>query len=231
MPTPSSGQISFANIASISKGNSTSEVSLGEPTSRQLSGVSSGQISITSFYNKPASGSNTYNPGTYTFLCPPYQILNLDIRGAGGGGAGGGGIALLIPVNGKPGANGGNSSFNSSTPVIAGGGIGGGGSCYSGTIGANGTGSGGVDQGPGGGAGASGGLGALLDTTRYCSGLAGGVGNRQTKSWAFNSTAGYPIWSDSYTVLVGQGGLGGNGSSGGANGANGANGSVSISWS
>lgn len=236
MPIAGSGPVSFSTIASLVKGSSSAQTSLNESLVRYLAGVESGAISVSNFRNKPASGSTTYNtPGTYTFICPAYETLSVDVRGAGGGGAGGGAIAVLIPINGDPGIVGGNSSFGSATSVIAGGGGGGNGSCYSGLAGTNGTGSGGVDQGAGGGSGGAGGLGALLEATRYCSGLAGGIGNRQTKSWTFATTSGYVVWGSSYTVVVGQGGAGGDGKFGitgsGANGLAGANGSVTISWS
>jgi hypothetical protein len=238
MPTPSTGAISFSDIASIVYNNATAQISLNDTNVRILLDVSTSaaQISMTNARGKPVAGSNSYStPGTYTFLTPPYQTLNVDVRGAGGGGGGGGTFAFpcgfLGPCPGSPGTNGGESRFASSTPVVAGGGFGGNGApeCSgSGPGGGNGTGSGGVNQGAGGGAGGAGG-----SPNGGCAGRPGGTGNRQTKSWTFNSTAGHPTWSSSYQVVVGQGGAGGGGNRdwGGGPGGTGANGSVLISWS
>jgi hypothetical protein len=230
MPTPSSGQISFANIAVITKGSSTAQVDLNESLSRSLAAVPSGQISINNFYNKPSPGSNTYTtPGTYTFLCPPYQTLSIDVRGGGGGG-GGGSTAYIIWYRGTRGSVGANSSFNSSTIVLGNGGAGG--DVQPEQSGANpnggGTASGGDTNTKGGGsAGGNGGSGNGAAPSQN-----GGFGGRAVKSWVFNSTAGFLSWGTNYTVVVGRGGAGGGASSaGGGPGGTGANGSVIINWS
>lgn len=228
MPIPGSGPILMSDISTIIKSTSTAQISLNENFVRQLSGSTSGPISFLSFRNKPTAGSVTYNtPGTYTFLCPAYQALSIDVRGAGGGG-GGGGTNFVFIWAGNAGSNGGESRFGSTTPVVAGGGFGGNGGCGGGPGGGNGTGSGGVDQGASGSAGGTGGT-----PNGGCSGQAGGIGNRQTKSWIFSSTTGFPLWGTSYTVIVGQGGAGGrvDNSLVQSVGGNGINGSVTISWS
>lgn len=227
MPIAGSGPVSISNISSIVKGSSTAQTSLNESLVRQLAGAVSGSISLSNFRNKPVAGSTTYNtPGTYTFICPVHENITVDVRGAGGGG-GGGGTNFVFIWAGNPGTNGGNSSFGSSTSVLAGGGFGGNGGCGGGPGGGNGTGSGGVNQGSSGGVGGTGG-----SPNGGCTGQAGGTGNRQTKSWTFITSTGHLVWGTSYTVVVGRGGTGGNESSaGGGKGTAGANGSVIINWS
>jgi hypothetical protein len=235
MPTPASGQISLSDVALIVYNSSTNQTSLAESDVRFLANVMSGEISLSNLYNKPVANSINYTtPGTYTFICPAHQTLNIDVRGARGGGGGGGtevfGTGCFPGSNcpGLPGANGTNSSFASTTPVIGGSGRGGNGGCGGGSGGTNGTGSGGTDQGPT----ANGGAGGTQNGSN-CTGQQGGKGNIQTKTWTYRVTSGYPVWQVGYTVTVGQGGAGGGGNPtwGGGPGANGANGSVSISWS
>lgn len=228
MPTPSSGPLSFSSIASIVFNNTSSQINMGNSLVRTLAGIGSGQLSFSSLRNKPTAGSANYTtPGTYTFLCPAYQNISIDVRGGGGGG-GGGGTAFVFVWAGNPGQTGTESRFGSPTPVVAGPGAGGNGGCGGGPGGDNGTGSGGDNQGATGGAGGFGGT-----PNGGCGGQPGGTGNRQTKSWVFNSTAGYPVWGTNYTVVVGSGGVGGQVGDSRVQsvGGNGGNGAVYISWS
>jgi hypothetical protein len=224
MALPSSGQISFSQIAQITKNSTTAAVSLGESDSRTLLGISSGQISISSGYGKPASGGTNYTtPGTYTFVVPAYQTLNADIAGAGSGGGGGYGCGCLqfyyaicqwcAGCSGNEGGGtGGTSSFNGAA------GNGGAWGVQGATVSA-----GDVSSATTGGGGAGGAAGGGHD---YCpsSGSGGYAGGRIITSWTKGSNG--PAYGASITVTVGAGAAGGY-----SNGGTGGNGWVYLSWS
>lgn len=242
MTTPSSGAISFSQIGNIVKGSATAQISLGESGTRTLFGVAaSGQISITSGYNKPAAGSASYStPGSYTFFVPIYEFLNVDVMGGSGGGGGGADHNPgFYNCGGNAGGAAGESRFASSTPVVGGGG-GGGGPGNNNYAATNGTATGGDNNYVGNAtyclAGGAGG-----PSYNYPSGATGGYSGRATKVWKHALTSGNPSWGSSITVTVGAKGAGGGGGqgaynfvfycTGGRNGSSGNDGYVNMSWS
>lgn len=243
MPTPSSGQISMSQIGNIVKGSATAQISLGESGTRTLFGVAaSGQISITSGYNKPAAGSASYStPGSYTFFVPVYEFLTVDVMGGSGGGGGGAdNNPGFYNCGGNPGGSATESRFASSTPVVGGGG-GGGGPGNNNYAGSNGNASGGDTNYVGNPSFCYGG-GAGGPSFNYPSGGTGGYSGRAIKGWKHASTSGNPSWGSSITVTVGSAGAGGGGGqgafngfvffcTGGRNGSSGTNGFVNMAWS
>lgn len=235
MPTPSSGAISFSQIAQIIKNNATTTISLNEADARTLIGVSSGQISMSSAYGKPVAGSASYTPGSYTFYVPVYQYLSIDLAGGGGGGNGGSGCSTCTctcccvpgwgggwyPYNcsccnncggGGAGGTGGDSGFNGAV-------------AYGGTASAGGgvVAAGNVSSSTTGGGGAGGAGGAAYGCCGS-NGAAGGGGGRIQTSWTKGSNG--PAYGAAINFYVG-GGAGG-GSSGGGTGGNGW---LTVSWS
>lgn len=232
MPTPSSGPISFSDIAWIVYRSYTAEISLNDTNVRFLIGVTTpqSQIDMNSARGKPVAGSTSYTtPGTYTFLCPAYQDISIDVRGAGGGGGSGGYQFFSIIGRGGPGAAGADSSFGGVIFGYGGGGGGGGNGAFEppGAPGTPGGGAGGtvtVGGGSSGGAGGAGNGGTPAGS--------GGSGGRTTQAYTFASTAGHPVWGTNYTVVVGAGGAGQPTNPGiNPGGSNGTNGAVYISWS
>jgi|694.fasta_scaffold21674_3 hypothetical protein len=236
MALPSSGQISFSDIATITKGNATSEISIGEANTRYLFGVPSGSISISTGYGKPAAGSNTYStPGSYSWLVYPYQTVFANVAAGGGGGGEGAYYAFLyyfaIAEGGSGGNSGANSSFNGLS-ATAGTGGGGGGFASFGGAGTNGGGSGGSVTTGGGGAGGGGGSGYFNYAFQPAySGGNGGAGGKVTQQWSHQITSGFPVWAGSYPVTVGGGGGVNVGGYNAGTPGNGANGWVTINWS
>ena len=232
MTTPSSGQISFSQIAQIVKANSSTTVSLGESDIRTLLGVGSGQISLSSAYSKPVAGSTSYSsPGSYTFIVPAYQYLATGVYGGGAGGQQGSsqetvcvcffnwyccGLGCTNNCAGNYGGAGGASSFN-------------GVSASGGTSSAAGGGSGGTVTTGGANNGGAGGPG----WSRGCTGSAGAAGyagGLVTAGWT--KAVNGPAYGASLAVTVGSGGAGGSGACGsGGTGSNGGSGIVNISWS
>jgi hypothetical protein len=180
-------------------------------------------------------------PGTFSFVCPEFNTMNVIVNAGGGGGA------TFVYVNGSTfqfittnndGTNGGNSSIFGLLAV--GGTVGAEGSRYingpgypgptsrtPGANGANGTASGGDTNTTGGGA--AGGVGGSDDIGRM--GGNGGNGGKTVKTY----NAGDLIPGQTYTVVVGAGGNGetqiSQSTFSNANGHIGTSGNVSLSWS
>lgn len=248
MPLPSSGNLSFSQIATITKGSNTAQMSFDDAYSRLLAGVPTGQISLQDFRGKPAAGSNTYTiPGNYSFLVPVYGTLVANTKGAGGGGGGGG---MYLISGGGNGGTGGNSYFGAvytttttplysflpdgpkvtttvlnSTKTAGYGGTGGlGGSGYAQFQG-NGTAGGGIGGTVYVGGGATGGNGGGPG------GGNGGNGGFSSASWDHIASLSYPVWASTLTITVGQGGAGGGpGGYAASGGYTGSNGTVIVSW-
>ena len=92
MALPSSGQISFSQIAAIVYANAGAASGLNDSDIRYLLEKTSGQIAITDGYSKPANNSYSYtSSGAYSLVVPSYQYMSADVRGGGGGGNGGSG--------------------------------------------------------------------------------------------------------------------------------------------
>lgn len=175
-----------------------------------------------------------------TFNVPlSYSSISVEVRGGSGGGGGGGGLGDYLCCNGAAGGAGGQSKFNSATPVIANGGNSGGGGGGSnctyagaaGAAGAAGSASGGDTNTTGGGlAGGTG--GASLTEGGNCgysgAGGVGGASAKAIKTWSYGS-AGAPTPGTNISVTVGGAGSGGAGGSGNA-GSPGTAGSVVVTW-
>lgn len=235
MPTPANGEISLSNLSTVISSD-TRQISLGDSDTRAMLGVASGQISLSSGYSKPASGSASYGPGSYTFITPPHQYLAAQTYGGGGGGGGGSwsGVTGWIPAYwyaipvystycGGAGSGGGQSYFNG---IYGNGGGGGGGGCgayYGGDAGAAGGDANYTGGGAGGGSG-GGGNGAGGGGT-------GGRGGRADKTWTHNQTSGYPGYGAGVGVYVGGGGGGGGPAGGAGGGYGGGSGTINIQWS
>jgi hypothetical protein len=219
MAFQSSGPVSFSNISKFFSGSNTT-ISLGDPLVRLLTKDTTGPVKISDVYSKPAAGSISFTtPGTYSFLVPVYQYLNVTLNGAGGGGGGGDNHNIYGYGNcGYDGANGGNSQFL--TAIAYGGGYGGG-NC-SGHPGVAGGGTGGTVTVGGGAAGGNGGWPQQGSGNGYN----GGAGGLVTFTWTNLLTTGYPAWNTYVTVIVGLGGA-----AAPQNATTGLNGSVLISWS
>lgn len=227
MTTPLSGNIAISDISSALSRAATSTTSLGEASVRDLlyNNTAALPVSMAFAYGKPQFlASRFLLPGIYTYS-PPNSYTNLTVTLVGGG-AGGGGANTVS--SGSSGTNGGQSSFGTTTPVIANGGTGGSGGTTSndGASGSDGTGSGGdysftEFNGGVGGTSATGGNGGD-----------GGDGNIQKKSWLNDSVAGSPQgngpFAQNYTVVVGAGGAGGAGAVGAKSGTAGSSGYVLI---
>lgn len=235
MPTPSSGPITFSDIAWIVYRSYTAQISLNDTNVRYLVGFTTPQseINMNNARSKPGAGSADYiTPGSYTFLCPAYENISIDVRGAGGGGGQGG--FCLWPYGsggGGPGSAGANSSFAGIIIAIGGGAGGGGGGCFGSTgyTGSSGNGLGGSVTVGGG---SSGGSGGGPNGGGAASGGSGGPGGKTTKSYIFMNTSGYPVWGSNYTVVVGNRGAGAPENPGiNPAGYPGSNGAVYISWS
>jgi len=223
MALQSSGQISFGDI-NVELGLSrTTQISLGQSSVRTMNGVASGAIRLAADnYGKGVTANplSFLIPGTYNFTVPNYVNLNVTVNGPGGGGSSGAWTHPSGFVVWVPGETGTESSFNSSTPLIA----------YSGTggsidnAGSNGSGIGGTVVVGGGASGGPGGAGSPP-------GQPGGYGGNVTKTWTYGSS-GAPSPGQTITVIVGSRGLAGTGPVGpGTGGSPGSNGSVIISWS
>ena len=233
MPTPASGQISLSDIASIIYNSSINQTSMSNTEVRILINDTVGEISLSSAYNKPVSGNTGttyYTPGPYSFMVPAYKTLTATI--AGGGGAGGsycGGQWVFGCANyccSPSGNPGGNTDFNG---VIAYGG--GGGASASGGVGADGGNN--LDANTGGG-----GTKGLGNTnpwdTNYCqaAGSNGGAGGYALKSWTKAVTSGNPTYGDTINFTVGVGGpIPSNTSCRDQRGGPGGSGYVYINWS
>ena len=210
MPTPSSGQISLSDIASIVYNSSTSEISLGNSEVRIFANDTVDDISLSSAYNKPIAGNTSttyYTPGNYSFIVPAYKTLTVTLAGGGGGGGsycGGqvfiGCVNYCCSSNGNPGAN---SSFNG---VFA----------YGGGFGVSGYGGGGQSGAAGGnslnantGGGGAGGAGNTNPTDTNCNqgaGGNGGAGGFAQTSWTKAVTSGNPNYGSTINFTTGAGG-------------------------
>lgn len=207
-------------------------------TTNNLNVPTSGAIYLSQFYGavKATPGSVNYtNPGTYTFVVPPYQTLR--VRVWGGGGASYGGTAgtrssfngpSSLDVIGNPGGTGGVRGGETTGPNV--GGAGGTYSVPSGGTGGNGerggeiyyynlsaraaSGSGSINPGGGSSGVAQGNVGIIR-------GLGGGGGYAE-----YTFKPGQLTVGGGYTVVVGKGGTSPQGSAYNAN-----DGQVSISWS
>jgi hypothetical protein len=225
MATPASGQIAFSDIAWVVYANYNAYTELNNSDIRYLLGVSSGQISITSAYSKPANNSYSYtSPGAYSLVVPAYQYFSVDVRGGGAGGNGGNGSntnacwcgqLCFFPCCG--GQSGGNPGGDGGPSYIRGGGI-----DVTAYGGYNGGGYGGNVIGGGGGGGGSAGV-PWGCTGGY--GSAGGGGGRVTNTFT-KSSGSVPYYGHTCTVLVGGGGGGGWHA-----GGNGGDGAVYVSTS
>ena len=210
MALPSSGEISFSQIAAIVYNNSAAASGLNDSDIRYLLGDTSGQIIITDGYSKPVSNSYSYtSAGAYSLVVPPYQYMDVDVRGGGQGGNGGSGSDTCVGwcgqlcffpycCNGRGGEGGGagGTSYFRVTGVDVtayGGSSGGAGGGYGGSV-VNGGGAGG---GSGGSAfGCSGGNGS-----------GGNAGGRVTASFTKGSNG--PGYALTCSIYVGDGGGGG----------------------
>ena len=231
MPTPSSGAISFSDIARIVYNNTTAQITLNDSDARLLLGVGSGQISMSSAYNKPTAGNTgtTYHsPGSYSWVVVPYENLTATV--AGGGGSGGsycGGQIFFGCVNyccSPSGIAGSQSSFNG---VIAYGG--GGGASAGGAVGA----AGGNNLNGNLGGGGAAGLGNTnpLDTNcNQAAGSNGGAGGYVQKTW--RKAVDGPNYNATINFTVGAGGpIPSTTSCRDQRGGPGGSGYVTISWS
>lgn len=210
MPLPSSGQISFGQVADITQGSATATVSLNDSLVRTLFGVSSGQISLSSGYGKPSATTTSFTTnGTFNFIIPIYQYFKVTVNGPGGGGGGGG--AHVVGINFSSGAAGttGTPASQFST-VIGNAGGGGAGGVAPGTgtaaTGTAGTATGGDTNNTG--LGSTGGAGGAPYGPAQTGGT-GGRGGQAIKTWRFASTSGYPGWGGTVPLIVGNGGTGG----------------------
>lgn len=236
MPTPSTGSISFSDIARIVYNNSTATISLNDSDVRSLTGAGSGAVSMEAARGKPTAGNTgtTYHsPGSYSWVVVPYENLTATVAGGGGGGGGGcGGQLLFIPNFGlvcvnycasSAGNAGGTSTFNG---VEAYGG-GGGGNCTTGSPGSNGGNNqnGNTGGGPGGGAG---GVPGGVNCSQS-DGSTGGAGGIAQRTW--RKAAGGPGYGATINFTVGAGGTGVADGCRAAPGGTGGSGYVTISWS
>lgn len=218
MTIPSTGAVSLNDVAAVTKAATGVRIEMNETLTRQLLGrpTTATYIALSDARGKPiATGPmwqfypfviNNTNGGTYyntiyfymnySYVVPVYQYLTVAVYAAGGGGGGG---AWLGYGNGYPGTDAFNSTFNSSTPVIANGGKGGAGELAAPYSNLNGGGSGGTVVTGGGAAGGNG----------YAGGQKGGAGGRVTKTWRFALDAGYPMWGQTITMSFGQQGKAG----------------------
>jgi hypothetical protein len=210
MALPSSGQISFSQIASIVYANAGVASGLNDSDIRYLLDKTSGQIAISDGYSKPANNSYSYtSSGAYSLVVPAYQYMAADVRGGGGGGNGGSGSDTCVgwcgqlcffPYccngrGGEGGGAGGSSYFRVGGIDVT---------AYGGSGGASGGGYGGDVITGGGGTGGSAG------SAFGCSGgngSAGGGGGRVTNSWTKGVNG--PGYATTASIFVGGGGNGG----------------------
>lgn len=230
MAIPGSGPISLSDIATIVYNSSSTRISLNDSDVRTLLGNSSGQISMSRAYNKPASGNTGttyYTPGSYSWVVVPYKTLSANV--AGGGGAGGGYcggqvfFGCVNICNSGSGGPGGNTSFNG---VVAYRGMGG--LQCSGGVGA----AGGNNQNTSRGGGGAGGLGntnAMDTNCNQSSGSNGGAGGFARKTWT--KAVDGPAYGNTINFTVGAGGTPGANSCRPQAGAPGGSGYVRIEWS
>lgn len=230
MPTPSSGQISFRDIAAIVYNNAGAQSSLNDSDVRALLGVPSGQISMSSAYNKPTAGNTGgtyYSPGNYTWVVVPYQYLYVDVRGGGGAGGGYcGGQFFFGCVNYRenPAGGGGNQSFFNGVFAYGGGG---GRECSRGAGAAGGNNqNGSVGGGGGGGAGST---NAADTNCNQAAGSPGGAGGRAVRTWT--KAVDGPAYGTAINFSVGAGGTAGCNPDRCQPGSPGGNGLVYIAWS
>lgn len=231
MPTPSSGAISMAQIATIVYNNATASVTLNDGDVRKLAGVASaGQISMFNLYGKPVpgnTGTTYYSPGSYTWVVVPYESLYAQVAGGGGGGGGYcGGQAFYGCVNYREsyaGTNGGQSDFNG---MIAYGG-GGGQPCSRG-VGGNGGNNRNGNTG-GGGAGGAGNTNPVDTNCNQAAGSNGGAGGWVERTW--KKAADGPAYGASINFSVGAGGVGSCNPDRCQPGGPGGSGWVYIAWS
>jgi len=211
MPLPSSGQISFSQIASIVYSNAGASSGLNDFDIRYLLDKTGPvQISITDGYSKPASGNYSYtSEGAYSLVVPAYQNMSVDVRAAGSGGNGGTGSDTCIgwcgqfcffPYccngrGGNPGGTGGASYFRVGGIDVT---------AYGGSSGAAGGGYGGTVIAGGGGGGGSAGVAFGCSGS---AGSAGGGGGRVVAS--FTKGVNGPGYAQTIAILVGRGGDGG----------------------
>lgn len=228
---PSTGSVSFSQIAQVVYNNSTNTLDLNNTDIRYLLGAGGvgTAISLSAARGKPAATSYSYTTaGTYTLAVPPYQTMTLDVRGAGQGGNGGTGSQTctgwcgqycFFPYccngyGGVAGSSGAASYYRVSavsSPT---------GSCPAIDV----TGNGGSSSGAGSGYGGTvttggGGAGGAAGYAEGCSGSAGTVGNAGGRVTAsFTKAVNGPAYGASATIVVGAGGAGGSvgGGTGGA---------------
>lgn len=214
----------------------TVAINLNEGLIRQLANVPSGVIYLSQFYGVGATAGSWAQgtAGGYTFQVPWYNVLSIDVRGAGGGGEQGlytvsdgvntEGNAVFATRGGANGGNGGASLFNTATQVWGYGGNGGGTTTnrIDGTAGGAAGGSSNLTgQGAGGGA---------KGNAPSSSGLGGngGAGGKALITWT-RGAAGAPVPYTGIGVTVGAAG-GGGGSGSSYAGSPGGVGYVGVSW-
>jgi|694.fasta_scaffold00027_119 hypothetical protein len=230
MPTPSSGAISFSDIAWIVYNNYSTQVSLNDSDVRALLGISSGTIGMNSAYSKPTAGNtggSYYAPGSYSWAVVPYKTLYAQVAGGGGGGGGGCGGQFFTYgcVNfcaSSAGTAGAQTSFNG---VVSNGG--GGGANCGGAAGANGGNNQNGNTGGGGSSGAGGIPGGV--NCSVSNGAAGGRGGFVEISWT--KAVNGPAYGATLNFSVGGGGVGIADGCRAAPGGAGGSGWVYIAWS
>ena len=120
MTLPTSGTISLSDVSNLARGNTDQQINMSDWDVRYLADKPKGMISLSDTYGKPIADTRTYStPGTYTFLVPAYETLNVTVMGGSGGGGGGSDhFPYLYCWGGGHGSSGGTSRFDSSTPEI-----------------------------------------------------------------------------------------------------------------
>ena len=230
MTTPSTGPISFSDIAQIIY-NTTNypNINLNDSEVRYLlNKEGSVSISFADAYSKPVANSISYGPGTYSWVVVPYE--NLSVTVSAGGGSGGsfcggqffyGCVNYCCSPNGIAGAN---SSFNGVVAYGGGGGRSAGGSV--GTAGGNNLNS---NLG-GGGAGGNGNTNPAGTNCNQGAGRNGGAGGQAQKTW--KKAVDGPEYKATINFTVGAGGpKPSTVSCRDQRGGPGGSGNVSISWS
>lgn len=235
---PSSGSISMNQIR-IEVLLSGNQIDLNNSKIRELFGVSSGQISMSSGYSKRwvtpgSSGVYGYTGANQFFPVPRYETLTVTVNAAGGGSSGlCGNDGFAHGYCGGAGGAGENSRITGTkmTTITAGGGAGSLGSRQS-TDDNDCQASGAAGGGSGGSVVVGGGAAGGINNTGNC-GIAGrgdgGAGGKVTKTWNwFDADA--PPYGSQMTIYIGAGGSGGSPGESAGTGNPGGSGSASFSW-